>query len=45
MTVQPRPPSIKRPPGKSNLDLRAVRKAVLAVFAARGQRPGQAQPR
>ena len=45
MSVQKRPPTIKRPPGKSNLDLQAVRKAVQAVFAARDERLRQARPR
>lgn len=45
MSTQKRPPTIKRPPGKSNLDLRAVRKAIRAVFAARDERLRQAQPR
>jgi hypothetical protein len=45
MSIQKRPPTIKRPPGKSNLDLPAVRKAIREVFAARGEWPRQARPR
>jgi hypothetical protein len=35
MSVQKRPPTIKRPPEKGDLDPVAVRKAVRAVWAMR----------